>query len=321
MDFEQISKIQKTRQDLEKKRQENAEKALENAFQKMAEAFEQSHPSKKKACLLDACEAFAEALKQQRSNPEIYIGMAYLLITLHEHAQALNYLQEAERLAPQHPDIHKMRDYLAHRPQTNKTQPQAHALVSASLSPLQKQASENLSEADFDRLYEETETQLQTLLKAIQAEKMPLRATLEIAQTPDLKNRYQHYLEQTNILKSDLDLLDQEFEISELEQNFSLLNIFLKRCQKLLSESAELLCLYTDLKALLGRVTAQLKSLTAPNTPLPDCESLLDQCDSLADRLDELENKGYELTALLAVYEKIVESLEDLQNNLDELNT
>src|SRR3990167_1953495 len=123
MDFSAIASIQQTRQQLESRRQNQAEALMQSAFESMRKAFDPHSGRQKRQLLQAALEAFGNALQQQRSNPEIYIGLAYLLISMQEFAQAHNYLSEGQRLAPGHPDIEQMLAYLKQRSERIQAKP------------------------------------------------------------------------------------------------------------------------------------------------------------------------------------------------------
>jgi tetratricopeptide (TPR) repeat protein len=321
VDFKQINAIQQAKQKLESRRHGQAEACLTKAFQCLQEAFDPHFVAQKKTLILAAFDAFAEALQQQRSNPEIYIGLAYLLIACKDFAQAFNYLQEGQRLAPDHPDIKHMLSYLNQRSKSvsiQENQPSSKPFYQAVLKPI----SDDLSEADYDQLYEEIESQMNQVLKHIQSEQLPLKPSLEIAHSHQIRLLYEQYLEQQSHFVSQLAVLDQEFDTSELQQKLALLNVFLKRCKGLLSGANELSQLNSDLAALFKSVENFLKALSEnfsqALSTLPPSEELLDQCDILADRLDECEQKGYQTAELLQVYDKLVIAVENLQNMLDE---
>ncbi|MGE3725013.1 MAG: tetratricopeptide repeat protein [Candidatus Sericytochromatia bacterium] len=310
MDFSAIASIQQTRQQLENRRQNQAEALMKSAFEAMRKAFDPHSGRQKRQFLQAALEAFGNALQQQRSNPEIYIGLAYLLISMQEFAQAYNYLQEGQRLAPDHPDIQQMLAYLTQRSERIQTKPVAHTHEAYSGEPHQ-------GEDDYDELYDKVESQLQTALAGIQREVLPLQPNLALSQSPALAQLLRHYQQLAQSLQRDLRVLHSEFDTAPLEQQMVRLNIFLKRCQGLLAGAEELKQLYQALQGFRSEVKRQIQAFS-PTAALPPVDDLLDRCDAFADQLDEYERKGYALKELLECYEAVVEDLENLQNLIDE---
>lgn len=333
MDFSAIASIQQTRQQLESRRQSQAEALMKTAFETMRKAFDPESGRQKRQLLQEAIEAFGSALQQQRSNPEIYIGLAYLLISLQEFSQAYNYLQEGQRLAPGHPDIVQMLDYLQNRAQRVQAKPAAtsvSARPAALPSALPISASQSAgpagtspasagpqNEDEYDELYDKVESQLQTALAGIRREVLPTQPNLSLSQSPSLAQLFQDYEKLGQSLQRDLRILHSEFDTAPLEQQLSQLNLFLKRCQKLLTGAEELRQLYKRLQGFHAEIKNQIQvfSQTGAQPPVDD---LLDQCDAFADQLDEYERKGYALKELLSSYEALVEELETLQNLIDE---
>ncbi len=313
MDFSAIASIQQTRQQLESRRQNQAETLMKSAFEAMRKAFDPQAGRQKRQLLQAALEAFGNALQQQRSNPEIYIGLAYLLISLQEFAQAFNYLQEAQRLAPGHPDIEQMLAYLKQRSERMLAMPLTRTGAAVPSEPIQ-------SEDEYDELYDKVESQLQTALAGIQREVLPTKPTLALSQSPALAQLFQDYQQLSQSLQRDLRILHSEFDTAPLEQQVARLNVFLKRCQGLLAGAEELKQLYQALMGFRAEVKGQIQTFS-PAAALPPVDDLLDRCDAFADQLDEYERKGYALKELLECYEAVVEDLENLQNLIDEQAT
>jgi len=310
VDFSAIASIQQTRQQLENRRQNQAEALMKTAFEAMRKAFDPNSGRQKRQFLQAALEAFGNALQQQRSNPEIYIGLAYLLISMQEFAQAYNYLQEGQRLAPDHPDIEQMLTYLKQRSERIQTKPVANTGESYSAEPLP-------GEDEYDELYDKVESQLQTALAGIQREVLPAKPTLALSQSPTLAQLLAHYQQLSQSLQRDLRILHSEFDTAPLEQQMARLNVFLKRCQGLLAGAKELTLLYQALQGFRAEVKGLIQAFS-PAAALPPVDDLLDRCDAFADQLDEYERKGYVLKELLESYEAVVEDLENLQNLIDE---
>ncbi|MBT9545659.1 MAG: tetratricopeptide repeat protein [Candidatus Sericytochromatia bacterium] len=310
MDFSAIASIQQTRQQLENRRQNQAEALMKTAFEAMRKAFDPNSGRQKRQFLQAALEAFGNALQQQRSNPEIYIGLAYLLISMQEFAQAYNYLQEGQRLAPDHPDIEQMLAYLKQRSERIQAKPVANTRDGHSGGQLP-------SEDEYDELYDKVESQLQTALAGIQSEELPTKPTLALSQSPTLAQLFQDYQQLSQSLQRDLRILHSEFDTAPLEQQLVRLNLFLKRCQGLLAGAEELTLLYQALQGFRAEVKGLIQAFS-PSAALPPVDDLLDRCDAFADQLDEYERKGYALKELLESYEALVEDLENLQNLIDE---
>lgn len=306
MDFSAIASIQQTRQQLENRRQQQAENLLKTAFETMGKAFNSPGPQKRRL-LQSALESFAGALQQQRSNPEIYIGLAYLLISLQEFAQAYNYLQEGQRLAPGHPDILQMQTYLKQRTERIQSRPPS-AVPEVALPE---------SELDYDALYDEVESQLQTVLAGLRREPLPAQPSLALIQASGLNQMYQQGQQLSVSLQRDLRVLHQEFDTAPLERQMAQLNQWLKSCQRLLAGAQTLKKLSDELQAFRREIQEQTQRFTQTGT-VPPVDDLLDHCDALADQLDEYDRLGYELKELLLSYEALVEELETLQNLIDD---
>lgn len=318
-----MARIQASREKLDHRRHQEAEKLVAKAFQTLNQALDPAFAAQKRELLVQACDAFADALQQHRQNPEIYIGLGYLSILLQDPAQARNYLNEGQRLAPEHPDFAQMLDYLDQRLAAPAPASQAPAAPgSRAFLPVRSEAllppAAALSDADYDRLYDQVEAEILQILQELPQIQVPLYPSLELHQDKPLQTVYQQLQARYQALRSRLDVLDQALDISELRQRLHMLEVFLKRCQTLFEAATEIQQVQQALLQLQQAVLGLLAQVGRVSIPVSQIDALLDRCDYLADRLDAFEGKKYAVAPLIASYERVVQQIEQLQEALEE---
>lgn len=322
MDLQAVARIQASREQLDQRRHQQAEKHVAKAFAVLNQAFDPAFAARKRELLTQACDAFAEALQQHRQNPEVYIGLGYLSIVLHDYAQARNYLNEGQRLAPEHPDFAQMLQYLDQRLATPAAAPQEAAglqkivLPAISEQPLPPAAA--LSDADYDRLYDQAEAQILQILQELPQIQLPLYPSLELHQDKALQAVYRQLQGRYEGLQTRLAVLDEELDIATLRQRLHMLEVFLKRCQTLFEAATEIQQVQQALLQLQQEVLGLQAQVGRVTMPVSQIDALLDRCDYLADRLDAFEGKKYAVAPLISSYERVVQHIEQLQEALEE---
>lgn len=320
MDTQQLTQIRQ-QQALQQQVRANASNVqCERGFAYLVQALRTPVLHEQKTCLLVACEAFAEALTSQRTNPEAYIGFAYVLFNMGNFSKALVYVKEAQRLKPDHPDIPLLLDAI----QRKSAVKHVSAAVSGSKPPPLAPPPE--AELDYDALYDQLELEIMAEVKmltsALTVQPRPSRQPQQLAV---LKKEHKALQTRKDDFERQLKIIDEEIDITELTLKLKPLEHMLKRFQTALQISQELSVLCEEMENQGALVKRVLRETEASNDPedLPiveeNLELFLDQSDLFANQLDALEAKGYGIEEALAVYTSLCQNIESLQDALEDL--
>lgn len=299
MDFKALQQLQT--QNLGARRQAEAIKL----YQQGLEAFAQATASRfrDKQALRNAFDKWMDALKQHRQNPDPYIGLGYIFLILNDHRAALMYFKSAQGIQPDHPDAALLIQYLVDLTSGRAPQPPAGLPAGSDGS-------------DYDALYDRAEQLLDLHLRQ-------LRQLPGLKPSPHADERQQQEqicADQGQLVaevKQMLKTLAVEIDTSELEKQLAVLETALRRLQTVKEASASFARLAQEMQACSAEADRALAKVPMPGAEAL-IESLLDRCDAFADQLDELENRRHDITALKPYYDELVESLNALQDKLDE---
>lgn len=251
-----------------------------------------------KALLIEACDAFIEAIKYNRQQTEAYVGMAYLLWILGDQPRALQYLEQGLRTNPAHPDVHALIKQI-----TGKTQS-----AGAAAHPAEPQA------------YQAVQAEIQALLAKVDSENT---ATLAASVNPHAVERLQERLllweSDYEAVLAAIDGLQAFHERVMLTCELGPVQDRIMAYHQALRQSERLTRL--DDKILENtRLTRQyLNALEAGETGMfrTYADILLDNCDALADELDLLEQEGLNIRTLDSHYQQLIEVVEAFQHAME----
>lgn len=261
---------------------------------------------REKQLLKDATSYFIRAIRFKRTSTDAYVGLGYLLILLTDYEGASKYLKEALRLDPSNGDAAKLLEHVqTHQPQSVKPNAQP----------------EDLSDLNYDELYDKIEILIFTQIKTIM-ETPPMIPTVDTdalkaleQQTAAFETTYQHIVQQ-------LDIIEAEIDTSDLRNNLRPFEIALGRFQTGLSTSHHMQKIQAGILKEMHRVKEHLMQVR--NNPESTeneevfLDDVMDHCDALADELDVLERKAISIEPLLQRYESLVALIEQFRDTLDE---
>lgn len=315
VNLKELTSIQSQTARLSEQRHQRSQKQCQQGFSFLFQAEQEDFAHKN--LLIQACDAFGEAIAQQRHSPDAYFGMAYVLFLLKDYPQALHYLVEAAQIDPEHSDTQTLLakiKRLTQSPQGQGTHAD-HGLPF--LSPE--------AEMDYDQLYDEVEALILEEVRAlVSSQTRPPVASLKAQEQAALQasmERQSYVLKQ---IRAQLEIVEQEIDTAELRFKLKTIERMRKRYQQALNISAEMQRLQTgltDLEARLPPLSKQIEA--APNrselTALEGVlESITDRCDQFADCLDEMEQVNQPIHPLLEQYEEVVSKIENLNDLYDD---
>ncbi len=299
----------------------------------------QADPGQEQALLKEACNYLMEAMRYDRSAPEGFTAMAWLLWLTGDSAAALPYLQEALLLAPAHRDalmlMQRIQPGSVSRPGTGPLMRPVGSSAAVSrpprfARPLTATAAPPIQESiDYDRLYDQLEAQIQKEVKQISLlnpnwyQSSRLRSSVQKTEQhyANLRTKYRSFLQQIRALEVELDATDLRRMLKPLE-------IILNRCEYHLQLSWQMIQLEEMLEGHFRWVSHALHRLERQQKLPPDFSAqrfdyLLDDCDALADQLDELEQMSIESAHLVKAYESLaskVSRFQDLRQQYEEVS-
>lgn len=256
----------------------------------------------KRETLLLAIQTLMQASRLNRSNPMPYVLLGRLYWSMGLTELALRYLKASQYLAPDLPAVCELRDLL-----TTGQKPDT-------LSDFAPSAGEG-ADPDFDALYDELEIMIQSELQYVMGMTLALKPSTEPDWLEALSMHLQHLRQSSMLIAENLNLVDLEFDTSELKQLFRPVELRLHQLENLWQLAAQISNLLNQIVATVEIVETHLKHSNFVET---DLESILDQCDSFADHIDELQSKGFSTLSLEHQYEILVTKLNLWQDQIDQ---
>lgn len=296
MDLKALSGLQAQREQLDARRS----RLSGDAYQQGLEAFARASRSdfQDREALRQALDAWFEAIKQQRSNPEPYISLGYLFLLLGDSRTAVMYLKAAQNIAPRHPDPPVLIELLLRE---GRAEP--------AVSPAAAQGSID------DESFEALEAELRDWLRRIQTWQPPVPTPAD-QERLQLANCHQELAQALSEFQAQLIALEAEFDVSQLRARLRPLESKLQQYGQAIRLSEQFAELSATIQQLYG--LTRKASQDIGDEPLPDLEQLLDDCDAIADRLEAIEAKGFDISPLSGPYEALCQAIEKLQDKLDE---
>lgn len=249
--------------------------------------------------LKKAADAFGASIQFNRKNPDPYLGLAYLFIWINEPESAAAYLDAAAELAPDHPDLTLLKQWI--HPATSRTV--AH-------------------DVETDGHYELLEHRISDYLFKLN----PTHAIPSVDPERYLKLQEQHRFvsdalqtlkAQISDLQGEIDTFDLEIKLDPLYKQLRAFEIALKISQTYLRLRTQIIknCEEVD------RLETQLAhESNAESIKILEAkiEILLDQCDAIADQLDEFDKNGHDISSIEKYYNELCEKIEILQDSVED---
>lgn len=271
--------------------------------------LEQYSKSNAQETLKLAMKKVLEAMDAKPNRPEPYLFLAYIFHCSDQQPKALKYLHVAEELGANLPQIELIREMIL----TASTAP--------NLLPDESQKVTDVH-SELDILHDKVSALIDAQTR--QAPPKALVPTLDPRLFLELQNQHQSLLNFVTDMNSQIDILDQEIDVSDLHLKLKPFEVQLQGLDNSLKVSKEML----HLKQVVARMNNQLTDLRRKLVPgisstnlaeLEDqLEHFLDDCDHLADALDSYSDKGYQIGPVEADYELLVLRVESVQESFDE---
>jgi DNA repair exonuclease SbcCD ATPase subunit len=308
MDLALLQQMKEQTHRLASNRRDTSGDAYEQGLACLARA--QASDFEDKEALKQASAHLIKAIQYGRRNVEAYVAMGYLLILLGDHMMAIRYLNEGRRIDPQNSDLQTLIDFVQN--------PQAHSAQAEPTDDFGLVALDGEEPADDsgDELFEA----VQNLIDEQVAQLRQIR--WQVALTPQtlkaLEDQYMQLEQNRTELEARFAELELEMDTTSLRQRARPLENAGQKLQSLRQSSARLLRVVHQMQTLNEQVQQDLPFAQANKAAMEQkLEQYLDACDGFADILEQTENEGYSIDALESPYNKLVSSVEQLQDLLD----
>ncbi len=292
-----------THDQVSRKRKEQGTMSCEQGYELLIQAEKTGF--KDKAILKQASDAFILAIRQERTHPEAYIGLGYLLLLLSDFQAAETQFKSALRFAPDNQDAKSLLEFSQHK------------RLGLPLKSAQPETEES------EQLFVHFVERIQTAIRKAKASqlKQPL---LDMAQLQVLVKEHGESQWRYQQLEQELAELDLALPADSLK---GLLNSFadlLRHQTKMIQTSMTFQKLEQALVAQMARVRDGIVNLPQLRSKEDiqayeqnTLEDLLDHCDKLADQLDSISEQGHDIRSLERQYETLVQMIENLQEQID----
>lgn len=328
----QLQGLKSSANQLAKQRMGTADSLYRQGILELQKFQKELHPQYFKK----AFECFSRALQRSRTQPQSYNAMAYLWILLEDYSTALKFLQAQEQSCKSAANAQPLILYLqkkatwlfpelVQKANSIEENPKPEDIIMAQeiLSPPvpQKFQTAELT-LDFEALYERVEKKIYSSLKMLMQLQLP-DFTYDSQEFKKIKVYQEKHQNDCLELTDRIRFLEQELDVTGLEQNLKNLEIYLQRIDVCLNRSKKarrtrrgMLTLNTEISDILKELRKNPQSFVAAENKL---EELLDQCDAFADVIDEFDEAGLDVSILENTYNKLVAGLETLQDRLDDI--
>ncbi len=323
MDLSLLHALRQQSSQLASQRHEKSDEAYQEGLKALAEA--QASGFRDKNALKQASQQFLKAIQMARGKAEPYVGLAYLLLLLGQQAQAVRYLQQAQRIEPNHEDTRKLLQYIqnpqAFAAPVSQANPSMQAESGFRILTLDRPESPdhvNPDEEDRPRALREKLT-----LLSYEASKLPTELILDRKQLKAARAQVQGWEEQLEAIQEDIHDLERTHNVNGLQRSVQVLERRIEKLDKLCRDSAHMCQIHDDILDAQLDVRGALKQ----STFVPEqadalearLEEFLDECDRLADLIDEAEAQGLDTQALAMNYEALTAAVERFQDAVDDL--
>ncbi|PIQ23230.1 hypothetical protein COW36_18960 [bacterium (Candidatus Blackallbacteria) CG17_big_fil_post_rev_8_21_14_2_50_48_46] len=282
-------------------RDDQRQTAARNQFEQARALLQEYNRSLEKQILREVMLMLIGCIRLSRSFPDPYLLLAYIYLSLRLPHLSLKYLKVAEHLQKEHPQIAKLKQAL----QTNFQAP----LVRKNQPGFQIQ---NLGEQDFDALYEEVLDQVKTEMRSAMEFPLPMGPTCDRSLLAQLHRSGNALSENLVLLQSQIEVLDQEIDCTELRRRIQPLESRVRLIAQVCEQSEQFISLEDMMRQSIQHIEMDLEKTNDQHL-----EIWLDQCDGFADQLDHFSQKGWEIAPLELTYQNLLELLTALQEKLD----
>jgi tetratricopeptide (TPR) repeat protein len=316
VNLKELVALQSKTSALQANRHEQSRQSCETATQLLAKIYQADKIEK--SWLSEAFETYNRSIQLNRQNADAYLGCAYLQLILGNSTEAVKYVREAVRIAPDSAEGQDLIGYLSGSPRPEaasaNTTP---ALTSSLTTPARPQQTANNR---YDIAFDELESRIQAECRLINGLNQLLQAS-----DPDaaqLKREWLRLQQNWQQIEAQLRFIERELDTSNL--------IRLTRPIQAILKALEIKSLQVEQRhKLLQRIdslgeharTWMQKARKQPGEAASHLENLLDACDRLADELDEMEQQDQNIEKLMAPYEALLQQIESFRELLEDFET
>lgn len=255
--------------------------------------------------LRNAARCFNAAIENNRKDPRAYVQQAYLFLLAKNQLKAVKYLQEAQRLSPEDPNVQRLLEHA--QKQAGKPVKKKKGPSSSSYRPKHVVGSHP---EQIKRRRDGLEAELNRLMNRAYRELQDLQPTWAEPVLRGYHNLQLTYSEAYNQICEGVDQLEGKVDIEILDSELQKLEISLNRLDDVCGLSETMVALKRKIEKL--HLSLQQKLQEVQRNPAkadlltPTLDRYSKAIDGLADELDELEGSGFNIAALLPTYEALV---------------
>lgn len=251
--------------------------------------------------LRNAARCFASAITHNRAVPEPYLKQAFLFSLVGNTRKSLHYLREAQRLAPEHPELLRLQAYLQQSPTERRTAASGSPSVSSARRP-------SLDPQQLAYQRDKLAIELQQVMSKAYRELPNLQPTWAEPVWKGYCRLRDEFDEKYQSLCDLFDRLSTHFDLATIDRDLQKLEIGLNRFDDVCEHSEQMVSLYQRIQHLEKMFERHL--LKQQQGASSDTQTLLDKyqqvLDEMADELDLFEGSGMSIQQVLPRYENLV---------------
>lgn len=297
MDLSDLHALQQhSRSEHQHARHEKADKLYRLGSEYLNRAREDNPNDPDRALLRNAARCFSASIEHNRRDPRPYLQQAYLFLLTGNSRKAIRYVQEAQRLQPDHPRAQQLLQHAqkqAGKP-IKKSVAQAAPPNPALLAQKRQKFIQELAEV-LERSYRELQGLPPTWAKPVLDGYRKLQ--------DEYNGIYNHLCKR-------LDQLEPHMPIQDLDRELQKLEVSLNRIDDICELSGQMVELFQRIEHLRKLMQSQLEACQRDPGSRSQIQAILDRyqpaCDILADELDTLEGSGFDISALMPGYEALI---------------
>ncbi len=248
--------------------------------------------------LKKAADAFAISVQYNRKNPQPLIGLAYLFLLVKDAKSAAPYLAQAAQLAPDHPDLVVLNQWLLGK----KTDTSADLESDLRFEQVGRLISHSVQQ--YLQLHPLPSIEPQLYLR-LQQQQLALRELCE------------HLHAQITELQAESESFGLDYQLAPLWEKLKSFEVAVQVSQDYLRLIKGI---QTDISAIEDLSMAlQLRAEQALLDVLEQkLEIFLDRCDAIADQLDDYDRRGFEIAGVEKYYQSLCQKIECLQESVED---
>lgn len=271
-----------------------------------------------KNALMQIYQHFNAAVKLQKQEIKYLNTMAYFLILVGNHKNALTYLATSLKIDPKNDSALKLQQSVQDIMHMTPLQKQKYAVEAFSNRPYPK------SDDDFDALYEALEDFIEEQTRYFMQSTVSPEVTLDAAKVDEQQKMFAQLEEIQETVVEKLKILEQDQDVSALwdkTRNLEALNTRYYNSLRLNSIFMMVLDGINEARTMTMEIFQEIKQKSDDEVQAldldPQINQIYDYCDELADQLDRLSQET-NIYLLEREYESLIQFVQHLQDTLDD---